>query len=83
MKSSQKSVSNKIYAIIVFYSIAITLRYLTNKTTILDNVDSSFLRIILQGIGPAIGALCALKLFGLKSSYSLSGKLKPFLLTRV
>jgi len=81
MNFSKKSVKNKFFAIIVFYIIAISLRYLTNMTPILENIDSSFLKIVLQGIGPTVGALVALKIFGLKSSYSLSGKLKPLLLS--
>ncbi len=81
MNSIEKSVKNKIFAIIVFYIIAIVLRYITNKTPFLENIDSSFLKIVLQGIGPAIGAIIALKLFRLKTSYSLVGRLKPFLLS--
>lgn len=81
MNLSQQSVKNKTLAIIVFYFIAIGLRYVTNKTTLLENVDSTFLKYVLQGIGPAIGAIVGLKLFGLKSSYSLAGKLKPLLLS--
>jgi membrane protease YdiL (CAAX protease family) len=81
MKFSQKPVQNKIFAIVVFYIIAISLRYLTSNTTILENINSSFLKIVLQGIGPAIGALIALKIFGLKSTYSLAGRLRPFLLS--
>ena len=81
MNSIEKSVRKKIYAIVVFYIIAIVLRFITNKTSALDNMDSFFLKTVLQGIGPAIGAIVALKIFGLKSSYSLAGKLKPFLLS--
>ncbi len=81
MNISQQSVKNKTLAIIVFYFIAISMRYLTNETALLENVDSSFLKHVLQGIGPAIGAIVALKLFGLKTSYSLAGKLKPLLLS--
>jgi len=81
MKFSQKSVQNKIFAIVIFYLIALSLRYLTNNTTLLENINSSFLKIVLQGVGPAIGALVALKIFGLKSTYSLAGRLKPFLLS--
>ena len=81
LKTPQNFNRNKILAIIVFYAIAISLRYLTNKTNVLENVNSSFLKVVLQGVGPAIGALVALKTFGLKSTYSLTGRLKPFLLT--
>jgi len=81
MTTSQKSINNKIAGIAVFYIIALTLRYLTNSTDILQNVNSSFLKYVLQGVGPAIGALVAIKAFGLKSTYSLAGKLKPLLLS--
>ena len=83
MKSIQESIKSKFFAIAVFYVIAIMFRYLTNKTSLLGYVDNSFLKIILQGIGPAIGAFIALKLFRLKSSYSLSGKLKPLIISLI
>lgn len=81
MNLSQKSINNKIIAIVVFYIIALVLRYLTNGTELLKNINSSFLKYVLQGVGPAIGAIIAIKLFGLKSNYSLAGKLKPLLLS--
>lgn len=81
MKTLQKSIKTKISAILVFYIIAVLFRYLTNKTNILEHLDSSFLKIVLQGIGPAIGALVALLAFGLKSTYSFSGKLRPLILS--
>jgi len=81
MKLLQKSTTTKIIAIGVFYAIAIIFRYLSIKTPLLEHIDNSFLKIVLQGIGPAIGALVAFKIFGLKTSYSLSGKLKPTLLS--
>jgi membrane protease YdiL (CAAX protease family) len=81
MTTSQKSINNRIAGIAVFYIIALVLRYLTNSTDILQNVNSSFLKYVLQGVGPAIAALVAIKAFGLKTSYSLAGKLKPLLLS--
>jgi len=69
-----------IIAIVVFYVIAITLRYLTNKTTILSGVESEFLRTILQGIGPAVGALIACILFRIKMEMGLKGIFKNSLL---
>lgn len=83
MKTS-KSIRNSIYSIVTFYSIAILLRYITNKTTWLEGIDildHTFIKICLQGIGPAIGALIAFKVFGVRSTYSLAGKLKPLLLS--
>lgn len=71
-------------AIITFYTIAITSRYLTNKTNLLDNVSSDVLKVILQGIGPTIGAIAAMLLFKIKPVLSLKGNYKrtltPFLL---
>lgn len=81
MNSSQKTVKTKIYAIILFYVIAVLIRYLATKTTVFDIADNTFLKICLRGIGPAIGALIAFKVFDIKNTYSLSGKLKPLLLS--
>jgi membrane protease YdiL (CAAX protease family) len=81
MTTSQKSINNKIAGIAVFYIIALALRYLTNSTDILQNVNSSFIKYVSQGVGPAIGALVAIKVFGLQTSYSLAGNLKPLLLS--
>lgn len=65
-------------AIIVFYCIAITLRYLTNKTSILSGIDNVMLKTILQGVGPAIGAVVAFKLFGIPSVMTLKGNFKNY-----
>jgi len=62
-----RKVNNKtIYAIAVFYAIAIALRYLTNKTSVLSGVDNSFIKIILQGIGPTTGVIVASLIFKIK-----------------
>jgi len=63
----------KIYAIIVFYVIAVSLRYLTDRTGLLSGLDSVFLIILLKGAGPAIGALVAVKMFHIKFSMSFKG----------
>ncbi|MFA5229126.1 MAG: CPBP family intramembrane glutamic endopeptidase [Candidatus Paceibacterota bacterium] len=81
MKSSEGSTKKRIFAIILFYAIAVLIRYLTNKTGFLDHIENAFLKICLQGVGPAIGALVAFKAFGLKLTYSFAGKLKPLLLS--
>lgn len=65
--------NKSIFGIIVFYIIAIGLRYFTNETELLSQIDNPFLKIILQAIGPAIGALVAMKFFNLKFSMSLNG----------
>jgi len=71
-------------AILTFYTIAIILRYLTNKTDLLEGVSSSFLKAILQGIGPAVGAIVAFAAFKIKPALTLKGNYKkavvPFLL---
>lgn len=74
-----KSYRRKIlFAISVFYVIAISLRYLTNKTHILSGLDSTFLTVILQGIGPTIGALVAFRLFHIRSVMTLKGDFNNF-----
>lgn len=72
------------FAILTFYVIAILLRYLTNKTDLLNGVSSDFLKVILQGIGPAVGAVVAFSVFKIKPTLTLKGNYKktliPFLL---
>ena len=60
-------------AICIFFAVAIALRYITNKTSILEGVSSDFLKAILQGAGPAIGAFVVFTLFGIKRQLSLKG----------
>lgn len=67
-------------AILTFYVIAVLLRYLTNKTTMLDVVPSSFLRAILSGIGPAVGAFAAFTIFKIKSVLTLKGNYKNIII---
>lgn len=69
-----------IIAIAVFYAVAILLRYLTNKTSILLGVDSVFFKTILQGIGPAVGALIACILFRINMEMGLKGDFKNYLI---
>ncbi|MGO3708154.1 CPBP family intramembrane glutamic endopeptidase [Mesonia hippocampi] len=74
-----------ILGIIIFFVIAISLRYLTNKTDlIITYINSEFLKIIITAIGPTIGVLVAVKIFNLKFPMSLKGNYKklliPFLL---
>ncbi len=68
-----------ITAIIVFYAIAIFLRYITEYTSLASNLDNKYYEI-LTGIGPAIGALVASKLFGFKISMTLKGDFKNLLI---
>lgn len=72
-------------AIITFYLLAVSIRYLTNKTGFLDDlIANDILKGILTGVGPAIGALIVFKLFNIKAVLSLKGNYKnifiPFLL---
>lgn len=74
-----------ILGIIIFFVIAISLRYSTNKTDlIITYINSEFLKIIITAIGPTIGVLVAVKIFNLKFPMSLKGNYKklliPFLL---
>lgn len=72
------------FAILTFYIIAIFLRYLTNKTEILNGISSEFIKVILQGVGPAIGAFVAFTVFKIRPVLTLKGNYKkalvPFLL---
>lgn len=63
-------------AIITFYCIAIAFRYLTNGTQLLSKIDNTFLKIILQGIGPAIGAVVTFLLFKIPSVMTLKGNFR-------
>lgn len=71
-------------AILTFFIIAIALRYLTNKTDLLSNVPSGFIKIILQGISPNIAAITVFAVFKIKPILTLKGNygyiLTPFLL---
>lgn len=60
-------------AILIFYIIAIALRYLTNKTNLLEGVSSDLLKVVLQGISPAIGAMAAFYLFKIKPTLNFKG----------
>lgn len=66
-------------AILTFYIIAIALRYLTNKTDLLNAVPGTFFKAILQGCGPAVGAIVAFTIFKIKPSLSLKGNYKKTL----
>lgn len=60
-------------AIAVFYIIAITCRFVAVKTDLLANVGHEYIAILLRGVGPALGALVAIKLFSLQNPLSLKG----------
>lgn len=67
-------------AIIVFYLIAIAFRFLAVKTTMLNQVDNEYLKILLRGIGPTVGTVAAFALFRIPSNLSLKGIYKNSLL---
>lgn len=79
MKTIKILKRKQLRAVIVFYLIALFCRYLTNKTSLLYGVDSSFLKICLPAIGPALGVFITLRLFKMKSSISLNGNLGSIL----
>lgn len=60
-------------AIIVYYVIAIICRYVAVKTTLLSGIENPYLEILLRGVGPALGALTAIKIFSLHNPMSLKG----------
>lgn len=72
-----------LWSIIVFYAIAILFRFLAVKTNLFDFTDNEFIKILLRGIGPAIGALVSVKLFNIPLKLSLKGNYRniflPFL----
>ncbi len=63
-------------AIIVFYAIAILCRYLTNKAGILDGIGNEYLKSILTGIGPTLGAVAVFCIFKIKPTMSIKGNYK-------
>lgn len=60
-------------AIIVYYVIAIVCRYVAVKTDLLAGVENPYLEILLRGVGPALGAWAAIKIFSLDNPMSLKG----------
>lgn len=60
-------------AIIVYYIIVISCRYLTNKTSLLEWIDNDYIRLILTGVGPALGAVFVFLFFKIKPLMSLRG----------
>ncbi|WP_343694337.1 CPBP family intramembrane glutamic endopeptidase [Flavobacterium sp.] len=60
-------------AIAVYYIIAIICRFIAVKTNLLSGVSNEYLTILLRGVGPALGALVAIKVFSLDTPLSLKG----------
>lgn len=63
-------------AILLFYVVAILCRYFTNKTPLLDEVSNEFLKMIVQGIGPAVGGILVFSVFKIKPILTLKGNYK-------
>lgn len=72
--TEKKNWKTTVAAIVVFYVIAIVLRFMTNKTHLLENVNVPVLKTLLQGIGPAVGALVAILAFRIPFKMTLKGK---------
>ncbi|WP_343615820.1 CPBP family intramembrane glutamic endopeptidase [Flavobacterium sp.] len=70
-------------AIAVYYVIAVICRYIAVKTDLLSGIENGYAQILLRGVGPALGAFAAIKLFSLSNPLSLKGIYKtaalPFL----
>ena len=67
-----------VLAIIVFYIIAVSLRYITEYTSLASNLGNKYYEI-LTGCGPAVGAIVASKLFGIRISLTLKGNFRNIL----
>lgn len=67
-------------AIATFYFIAVSCRYLTNKTGLLNSLHNDFIANPLTGIGPALGALATFAIFKIKPVMSLKGNYKTLVL---
>jgi membrane protease YdiL (CAAX protease family) len=65
-----------VFAICVFYIIAISVRYIATKTNILSDTNL-YLKMIARGIGPILGVIVACFIFKLKfSPMTLKGNYK-------
>jgi uncharacterized protein len=62
-----------IVAIVIFYVIAIAVRYATNKTTLLTHISPTSLKIMIQGVGPAVAAVLVWRAFRIKPTQTLWG----------
>lgn len=71
-------------AILIFYIIAITCRYLSNKTDLFAGVENEYFKIVIGAVGPAIGAIVVFYLFKIKPVLTFKGNYRkiyfPFIL---
>lgn len=70
----------QIGSIIVFYTIAVLFRFLAVKTNLFHFTDNEFLKILLRGIGPTIGAFVSITLFKIPLKMSLKGNYRNLFL---
>lgn len=70
-------------AISLFYFTAIICRYLSNKTNLLNDISNPFILAVLQGVGPALGALAAMFVYKTKPWMTLQGNYKGLILPLV
>ncbi|MDR6806925.1 membrane protease YdiL (CAAX protease family) [Dyadobacter sp. BE34] len=69
-----------IRAIVLFYVIAVAFRFAAVKTALLEQVNDEYLKILLRGIGPAVGAVVSFAVFQIPSRLSLKGIYNSFML---
>ncbi len=69
-----------VIAIVVFYIIAIAIRYITTQTSLLSFIHNDTIQMLLRGSGPAIGALVVVKLFHQQFSMTLKGNFRQLII---
>lgn len=67
-------------AIVIFYASAVLFRFLAVKTELLNGIGNEYWKILLRGIGPAVGALVVFSLYKIPKKLSLKGIYKNFAL---
>lgn len=61
------------WAIAVYYIIAVICRYLTKKGDLLNGISNEYVKSILTGVGPALGAVFVFSVFNIKPFMTLKG----------
>ena len=67
------------WAVVIYYVIAIICRYLTNKTELLNAIENPYLKSVLTGAGPAVGAAFVFLVFKIKPILSFKGNYKSII----
>jgi hypothetical protein len=70
---TKEAIQKRIGAVVVFFVIAVSIRYATNQTNFLSIIHNDFLKIVIQGVGPTVGAIVAFLAFSIKPTLSFSG----------